>query len=112
MAQLVAPEQVYHCLRQWSVIDVRGKEDYNRNHIEGARWMNPDRAVEVAREKFNPHEKFVLYDHGDGDPTARHIADTLEREGFTGISILEGGYKAWAQHKYPNARVNDLRANR
>lgn len=111
MPKRVTPEETYQCLRQWRIIDIRDHDLYNRNHIPGARWMSAENALQVAEEKFNKNEKFVLYDHGN-DNTAENVARELEEAGFTGVSILEGGYTAWAKHKYPNARVNDVRTSR
>lgn len=104
MPNVVIAEETFAHLRQWSIIDVRSHEQYDNGHIEGARWMNAESAVKVALEKFEKNEKFVLYDQGDGDQTAYNVAEELENAGFTGVSVLQGGYTEWMRHHYPNKR--------
>lgn len=107
MPKHVTPEETFHCLRQWSIIDVRNHERYKQNHIEGARWMSAANALKIASEKFEKNEKFLLYDEGDEDQTAESVATLLESNGFSGISILDGGYRAWSKQRYPNRSVNE-----
>lgn len=107
MPRYVTPEETYQCILKWSIIDVRSRERYEQGHIQGARWMSSHEPLRIAREKFEKNEKFVLYDESDADHTAEQVASQLEADGFTGVSVMQGGYLDWMKHHYPNKKLQE-----
>src|SRR5262245_24720108 len=97
MADRLSPEGVKQLLEgnaQFALIDVREAGEYNSSHIPGASL--------IARRQFEflmPHAvpftgtHVVLCD--DDGRRAQLAAATLERLGYTQVSVLDGGINHW-----------------
>ena len=84
----------------FALIDVRESGEYNSSHIPGA-CLIPRRRIEFIIEESVPAkgvEVVVCDDDGRRAPLA---AATLERLGYTKVSILDGGINRWAARDYP-----------
>ncbi len=85
---------------QFAVLDVRESGEYNSSHIPGASLV-PRRRIEYIIESSVPAKGVhivVCDDDGQRSPLA---AATLERLGYTHVSILDGGVNRWASQGYP-----------
>lgn len=85
------------------IIDLRSKEDYDREHITGAIWADwevlEDSAADLlASLSFTPAWIILYCEHGN---TSLLTARDLARNGYPVIS-LNGGYAYWK--KYQNLR--------
>ncbi len=78
------------------VIDARiGSRQYDLQHVPGA-IKNPRRFDDVARE-----QAIVAYCSSEGEVDSASLASRLYAEGFTNVSVLEGGLSAWTEADYP-----------
>ncbi len=103
-----------------TIVDVRPLPAYNGwrlndeargGHIPGATsfpaaWLGRVDDAEIRRDLddkgITPDRSIVLY--GDDAAQARAVADGLARFGLTGITVLEGGFPAWAADDSPADR--------
>ncbi len=85
---------------KFALIDVRESGEYNNSHIPGASLI-PRRRIENIVESSVPSKGVhivVCDDDGQRSPLA---ASTLERLGYTHVSILDGGVNRWSSQDYP-----------
>lgn len=100
------------------VLDARSRTAYSRAHIPGARsadlfhYFVPgtdrknlrvfqhDLESKLGRLGLRGDEKTVVYESGFGMRAAR-VAWMLEYAGISSPSMLEGGFRAWQDSKYP-----------
>ena len=110
------------------LIDIRSPEDYAAGHIAGAvsapygKWRGPaDNPGQLADEAYfeqllrqlgiTAQQPIVVYSSGadqtDFGATAR-VYWTLKYLGLTDLSILNGGFKQWQQHRQSSAMTTDI----
>ncbi len=83
------------------IVDVRATEDYAKGHIPGAlslpedRWERPEG---LDRERVN-----VIYCYSQVCHLGARAALTLSTQGYP-VRELEGGFKAWEEHRLPVER--------
>ena len=84
----------------FALLDVREAGEYNAAHIPDASLI-PRRQIEFRLRRLVPFPgaQVVLYD--DDGRRAALAAATLERMGYTRVSVLEGGINRWAASGYP-----------
>lgn len=77
-----------------SIIDVRDRNVFNKEHITGAESIPIDELPAKASESLDL--KRDIYVYGEQDQTAGAAAK-LREVGFTKVSELEGGLSAWKE---------------
>jgi rhodanese-related sulfurtransferase len=90
LKQLMAEGQVV-------VVDVRGAEAYNTEHIKGSINLPLDK-IQAGEYKKLPHDKrIVTYCSCGTEGTSAAAAGQLENAGFKNVAALLGGTSAWKQ---------------
>lgn len=78
--------------RKAQLIDVREPQEFDGGHILGARnipvTQMKERLVEIRKDK-------PVYLYCQGSARATRAANLLRKNGYTNISLLEGGFKKW-----------------
>ena len=85
---------------QFALIDVRESGEYNSSHIPGASLI-PRRRIEYIIESSVPAKGVPVVVCDDDGRRAPLAAATLERLGYTNVSVLEGGVNRWSSRDYP-----------
>jgi rhodanese-related sulfurtransferase len=83
------------------VVDVRPKNAYDAEHIEGARSIPAGEVV--ARAKRLPMDKHIIF-YGRDMESAERAALELQALWFTDVAVIEGGYQAWLDARLPVTR--------
>ncbi len=85
-----------------AIIDVRNAEQYAQGHLPKARNLPlkelAERISEIERLKGKP--VIITCDGGSGGPSTS-AAKVLKQQGFTDVSILDGGVAAWRKADLP-----------
>jgi len=78
------------------------QEYYDHAHLPGAVRLNYDEAEErafwLAPDRFAP---VVAYCASDTCPNSHKLAEILEAQGYTDVSVYVGGKKEWIAAGYP-----------
>jgi rhodanese-related sulfurtransferase len=90
--------------REVLLIDARMPFDYFGGHVPGAK--NYPAAAVVGRLKGAPADRPIVVICDDGR-TSAEVAETLQSNGFSDVSILDGGYDAWVEADYPTETISD-----
>lgn len=83
------------------VVDIRAEADYAKGHITDAKHLT---AADIAAEKLAGLEKkkdapiIVVCQAG---ASAHKVAANLAKQGFTKVSILQGGMGSWTSANLP-----------
>jgi rhodanese-related sulfurtransferase len=104
MAGGISPEALKSLLEsnsQFALIDVREPGEYNSAHIPGSSLI-PRRQLEFDLAQAIPFQGTQVVVCDDDGRRARLAAQTLERMGYTQVSVLEGGINRWTTQGYPN----------
>lgn len=75
------------------LIDVREKWEYDLAKIENCELM-PLSSFSDHLEKLKPEDSLIIYCHTG--VRSYHVCSFLAENGFTNVSNLEGGIKAWS----------------
>lgn len=75
-----------------NIIDIRSEQNFNNNHISGAKNIPYERLVMNPNLYINKNEKYYIYCQ-KGITSAR-ICGRLASMGYKVASII-GGYEAW-----------------
>src|SRR6185369_5269128 len=107
-----------------TIVDVRPLSAYNGwrvgddargGHIPGAvsfpaAWLTSVDRPEIERllagKAIQPERSIVVHDTGGGTDDARRVAATLVELGITDVTVLAGGFSAWASD--PDRPVDKL----
>jgi|SRR6266478_2892934 len=84
------------------LVDVREADEWSRGHLPGARHLSKgiiERDVEATIPDL--HADIVLY-CGGGYRSAL-AADNLQRMGYTNVTSMDGGWRAWTESGFPTA---------
>ncbi|MED1914039.1 MBL fold metallo-hydrolase [Bacillus thuringiensis] len=95
------------------ILDVRNTSDYEAWQIEGHRIVSMNipyfdllDGVEAVLDKIPVKQKVLVVCAKEG--SSIFVAEMLAEAGFTDVSYLQGGMKAWSEHLEP-VKVGDLR---
>ena len=103
MSERTSPEALDSLLSsnsQFALIDVREAGEYNSSHIPGSTCI-PRRLLEFNMATAAPFVGAPIVVCDDDERRAGAAAATLERMGYTQVSVLEGGINEWATRDYP-----------
>ncbi|MGF9908085.1 MBL fold metallo-hydrolase [Brevibacillus porteri] len=112
---MTAPEltQLLFAQEELFILDVRNTSDYEAWQIEGHRVVSMNipyfdllDGVEAVLEKIPVKQKVLVVCAKEG--SSIFVAEMLAEAGFTHVSYLQGGMKAWSEHLEP-VKVGDLR---
>ena len=84
----------------FALIDVRESGEYNSSHIPGAALI-PRRRIEYIIGDSAPAKGVALVVCDDDGRRAQLAAATLERLGYSNVSVLDGGVNRWSTRDYP-----------
>ena len=85
------------------LIDVREDNEFERDHAEGARHMG--RGIierDIVQAYPDKDTELILY-CGGGFRSAL-AADMLQKMGYSNVTSMDGGWKAWKEAGAPTAR--------
>lgn len=80
-------------------VDARPEADYWKGHVPGAVWFdgnNPDAGIDMLLDRWNPGDILIVYCSSISCDASSDLANRLVRAGFTGVHVLEGGWKEWS----------------
>ena len=103
MAQKTSPEALNSLLNgdsPFALIDVREAGEYNSSHIPDSTSL-PRRLLEFNVAAAVPFAGALVVVCDDDGRRAAAAALTLERMGYTQVSVLEGGINRWTTLDYP-----------
>ncbi|HEX9918216.1 MAG TPA: rhodanese-like domain-containing protein, partial [Pyrinomonadaceae bacterium] len=83
-----------------TLIHVGAKGEYDTGHIPGALSM-PETEVTERAKRLSKRRPVVVYCYCGEWETSTHAAVQLQILGFSNVSALEGGYKAWVEAGLP-----------
>ena len=100
--QIISCEMLEEYLKRSDILllDLRSKDEYNKEHIPNAIWADWETLEEtipsyLATLPFQPKWIILYCDHGN---TSLLTARDLARNGYPVIS-LTGGYAYWSSYK-------------
>jgi rhodanese-related sulfurtransferase len=94
----VTPEQVMREREAGGkvvLIDIRDREEVNLGMIPGAAHISRGN-LESGMERSVPRDAHVVLYCAAGNRSAL-AAETLEKMGYTDVSSMSGGFRAWAE---------------
>ena len=103
MAENISPAELNDLLNgdsPFALIDVRESGEYNSSHIPGASLI-PRRRIEHIIESSAPVKSVPIVVCDDDGRRAPLAAATLERLGYSNVSVLDGGVNRWSSRDYP-----------
>ena len=103
MAEKISPAELSDLLNgdsPFALIDVRESGEYNSSHIPGASLI-PRRRIEHIIESSAPVKSVPIVVCDDDGRRAPLAAATLERLGYSSVSVLDGGVNRWSSRDYP-----------
>jgi rhodanese-related sulfurtransferase len=103
MVDTISPaalKQVLDANLQFALIDVREAGEYNSTHIPGASLISR-RQLEFLMPHAVPYRGTHVIVCDDDGRRAQLASTTLERLGYSRVSVLEGGINRWATYDYP-----------
>ncbi|GLR72337.1 rhodanese-like domain-containing protein [Agaribacter marinus] len=83
------------------ILDIRAQKDFKSGHIHGAKQIKPE---DVREGNFSQLEKdkntpiIVVCAMGN---LASGAANKMSKQGFSNVSVLEGGMNAWQSASLP-----------
>jgi rhodanese-related sulfurtransferase len=83
-----------------TLLHVGAKAEYDTGHIPGALSM-PETEVAARTKRLPKNRPVVVYCYCGEWETSTHAAVELEILGFSNVSALEGGYRAWVDAGLP-----------
>lgn len=76
------------------IIDVREKEEFETQHIDGATHVSRG-TLEMRINEVVPHKDTPIVCYCGGGNRGALAADTLQKMGFTNVVSIEGGLNAF-----------------
>ena len=93
----------------FALIDVREPGEYNSTHIPGASLI-PRRQLEFVMTDSVPYKGASVVICDDDGRRAALAAETLEKAGYSNISVLDGGINRWTTLDYPTEWGTNVRS--
>ncbi|MBI9009482.1 MAG: rhodanese-like domain-containing protein [Tenericutes bacterium] len=87
-------------MRKGQLIDLRSKEDFEKERINGSRNF-PKREILGSLFKLRADQPVFLYNE-TGTGTVKSVANKLAKKGFKPVYILKEGFQEWPFIKKSN----------
>lgn len=84
----------------YRLVDVRGKEDYDKEHIRGAMSLPLD-DLDKAKSLFKPDELIIVYCDSFVCSASSSAAKMLAGMGFHNVRDYKGGVREWKMGGLP-----------
>ena len=84
---------------QWTLLDVREREEYREGHLEGALSL-PRGFLEMRVEETVPEKQTPILAYCAGGVRSVIAARTLKEMGYENVMSMIGGYTAWKTAGY------------
>ena len=84
---------------QWTLLDVREREEYREGHLEGALSL-PRGFLEIRVEETVPEKHTPIIAYCAGGVRSLMAARTLKEMGYENVMSMTGGYTAWKNAGY------------
>jgi rhodanese-related sulfurtransferase len=81
-------------------IDVREESEFAKDHAKGARHLGKG-ILERDIETIIPDKQAAIILYCGGGFRSALAADALQRMGYTDVTSMDGGIKAWREAGYP-----------
>ena len=85
------------------LIDVREESEWAAGHVRGAQHMGKG-IIERDIEKKIPDQNAEIILYCGGGYRSALTADALQRMGYTNVSSMKGGWRAWQEDAGPIER--------
>lgn len=93
----VAPDEAKRLAADGAVLlDVRGRDEYEAGHIDGAINCRYDRLEDGIEDRI-PDKAAPIVAYCGGGKRGAIAADTLQRIGYTNVSSIAGGFSAYCE---------------
>lgn len=79
------------------IVDVRLPNDFLKSHIEGARNI----PTSIVTANLPREANIVVYCSEPDCPLSTNAANSLATNGYSRVSLLEGGFNGWVSKGYP-----------
>ncbi len=76
------------------IVDVREKDEWDEEHIEGATHLSRG-TIELDIEEKVPDPKALIICHCGGGGRSALAAESLQKMGYKNVRSMAGGFKAW-----------------
>lgn len=86
---------------RFTLLDVRSRSDYDREHIKGARSMPLDDIESRAPATLKPDEDIIVYCDSFVCSASISAAKLLARMGYKKVRDYKGGLREWKQAGLP-----------
>ena len=96
-ATYLVPEDFRANMRKGQLIDIRSKEDFQKEHINGSRNF-PNRQALQSLHLLRADQPIFLYANSDTG-TVKALGRKLMKKGFKPVYILTGGLDNWPYPK-------------
>jgi rhodanese-related sulfurtransferase len=83
-------------MKNTHVIDVRNKEEYDIEHISGAKSIP---VSEIGRHSEWGKDDHILIVCNRGGQRSHKASEILKEKGYENVEILEGGMVSWKEGK-------------
>lgn len=83
------------------VLDIRSEEDFKKGHITGARQLPASQITEQKLAGLEKQKDAPIIVVCQAGMTAQKSAAALAKQGFTNVSVLQGGMGAWSGASLP-----------
>jgi rhodanese-related sulfurtransferase len=80
-------------MRKGQLIDIRKQDDYEKNHIKGARNFRP--SYLKSKRQTQVRKDQALFIVGKSDPLSKRVGKQLTRKGYTHVYYLKGGFNTF-----------------
>jgi rhodanese-related sulfurtransferase len=85
------------------IVDVREKEEWDREHIPNATHLSRGTIELEIEEKFPDLNKTIITHCGGGGRSAL-AAESLQKMGYKNVRSMAGGFKAWKAAGLPTTK--------
>ena len=83
------------------LVDVRSRNDFDREHIKGARSLPLDEIEESAKNMMRPGDAVIVYCDSFVCSASTSASKILTRVGYQNVRDYKGGLREWKQSGLP-----------
>ena len=98
MARLMSSTELHQRIdkgEDFVLIDVRGSEDFQEEHISGALSIPLAELRPRAESDLSTNQRIVVYGQDHDETSSNEAATLLEERGFRKVADFDGGISAW-----------------